>query len=105
MPVRRSLARRGKFDTLEFLAELSVHIPKTYESLTRHYGRYSCRRRGERAKLIPPPEDKTKIDEMREFPKSSSAAHIKRIYEIDPSSAPNAKRRCVSLPSFKTSTP
>ena len=24
-----------EFDTLEFLAELSAHIPKTYESLTR----------------------------------------------------------------------
>ena len=31
-----------KFDALEFLAELSAHIPKTYESLTRYYGRYSC---------------------------------------------------------------
>ncbi len=30
-----------EFDTLEFLAELSAHIPKTYESLTRYYGRYS----------------------------------------------------------------
>jgi hypothetical protein len=36
-----------EFDALEFLAELSAHIPKTYESLTRYYGRYSCRRRGQ----------------------------------------------------------
>ena len=40
-----------EFDALEFLAELTVHIPKIYESLTRYYGRYSSRRRGERAKL------------------------------------------------------
>jgi hypothetical protein len=32
-----------EFDALEFLAALSVHIPKTYESITRYYGRYSCR--------------------------------------------------------------
>ncbi|MFN4894763.1 MAG: transposase, partial [Pseudomonadota bacterium] len=44
-----------EFDAVEFLAQLSCHIPKTYESLTRYYGRYSCRRRGERAKLSPPP--------------------------------------------------
>ena len=80
-----------EFDALEFLAELSAHIPKTYESLTRYYGRYSCRRRGERAKLIPPPEDKTETDEMREFPKSSWAACIKRIYEIDPLECPKCK--------------
>ena len=30
-----------EFDALEFLAELSCHIPKTYESITRYYGRYS----------------------------------------------------------------
>ncbi len=40
-----------EFDALEFLAELSCHIPRTYESITRYYRRYSSRRRGERAKL------------------------------------------------------
>jgi hypothetical protein len=38
------------YDKLEFLATLTCHIPKPYESVTRYYGRYSCRRRGERAK-------------------------------------------------------
>jgi hypothetical protein len=61
-PVPRSLVRRGKFDALEFLAQLSCHIPKTYESITRYYGRYSCRRRGERAKLAPPPAEETESD-------------------------------------------
>jgi len=73
-----------EFDTLEFLAALSVHIPKTYESITRYYGRYSCRRRGERAKLSPPPDDETESDYRREFRRSSWAACIKRVYEIDP---------------------
>jgi hypothetical protein len=68
-----------EFDALEFLAELSAHIPKTYESITRYYGRYSCRRRGERAKLISPSEQETESDYRREFRRSSWAACIKRI--------------------------
>ena len=39
-----------QFYPLEFLAKLSCHIPGTYESITRYYGEYSYRRRGERKK-------------------------------------------------------
>jgi hypothetical protein len=77
-----------EFNTLEFLAELSAHIPKTYESLTRYYARYSCRRRGERAKLSPPLSEEQESDYRQEFRKSSWAACIKRIYEIDPLECP-----------------
>ncbi|RIL06880.1 MAG: hypothetical protein DCC75_10480 [Proteobacteria bacterium] len=55
-----------EFDGLEFLALLSSHIAKPYESITRYYGFYSCRSRGERKKLAPAvepgklPEPKTK---------------------------------------------
>jgi len=87
---RRSLARRRKFDALEFLAALSCHVPNTYESITRYYGRYSCRLRGERAKLAPPDEEQEN-DYRREFRKSSWAACIKRIYEIDPLECPKCK--------------
>ena len=80
-----------EFDALEFLAALSCHIPKTYESITRYYGRYSCRRRGERAKLSPPPVEETESDYRREFRRSSWAACIKRIYEIDPLECPKCK--------------
>ncbi len=80
-----------EFDALEFLAALSVHIPKTYESITRYYGRYSCRRRGERAKLSPPPPEEQESDYRREFRKSSWAACIKRVYEIDPLECPKCK--------------
>ena len=81
-----------EFDALEFLAALSCHVPKTYESITRYYGRYSSRRRGERAKLSPPPAEETESDYRRdfgvlsrvEFRKSSWAACIRRIYGIDP---------------------
>lgn len=48
-----------EFDALEFLALLSGHIPKPYESLTRYYGWYSCRARGERAKAKTPPSEAT----------------------------------------------
>ncbi len=80
-----------EFDALEFLAALSVHIPKTYKSITRYYGRYSCRRRGQRAKLIPPPEVETENDYTREFRRSGWAACIKRIYEVDPLECPKRK--------------
>jgi hypothetical protein len=56
-----------EFDALEFLAALSVHIPKTYEAITRYYGRYSCRRRGDRAKLPPTPPQELESDYKREF--------------------------------------
>jgi hypothetical protein len=79
-----------EFDALEFLAALSCHVPKTYESITRYYGRYSCRRRGERAKLAPPDEEQEN-EYRREFSKSSWAACIKRIYEIDPLECPTCK--------------
>jgi hypothetical protein len=90
-----------EFDVLEFLAQLSCHIPKTYESITRYYGRYSCRRRGERAKIAPPAEEQEsdyrrdfgELAEVSrvEFRQSSWAACIKRIYEIHPLECPKCK--------------
>ena len=80
-----------EFDALEFLAALSCHVPKTYESITRYYGRYSCRRRGERAKLSPPPPEEPESDYRREFRKSSWGACIKRIYEVDPLECPKCR--------------
>jgi hypothetical protein len=59
-----------------------------YQSITRYYGRYSCRRRGERAKLSPPPDGEQESDYSREFRRSSWAARIKRIYEINPLECP-----------------
>lgn len=41
------------FDALEFLALLSSHIPNPAESVTRYFGYYSCRARGERAEKGP----------------------------------------------------
>ena len=58
---------------------------------TRYYGRYSCRRRGERAKLAPPEDHEQESDYRREFRRSSWSACIKRIYEIDPLECPKCK--------------
>ena len=80
-----------EFDALEFLAALSCHVPKTYESITRYYGRYSCRRRDERAKLSPPPTEESESDYRRDLRRSSWVACLKRIYEIDPLECPTCK--------------
>jgi hypothetical protein len=59
----------------------------------RCYGRYSCRRRGERAELDPLQAEETESDYRREFRRSSWgwAACIKRIYEVDPLECPRCK--------------
>ena len=80
-----------EFDALEFLAQLSCHVPKTYESITRYYGRYSSRRRGERAKLSPSPAEEPESDIRQEYRRSSWSACIKRLYEIDPLECPKCK--------------
>jgi hypothetical protein len=79
-----------EFDPVEFLATLSAHIPKPYESITRYYGWYSCRARGERKKLVP---QQTTEDhhELTHEPSSAWARCIKQIYEIDPLECPKCK--------------
>ena len=79
-----------KFDALEFLALLSSHVPRPYESVTRYYGRYSSRARGERMKResaaspeIPP--------EPKRSPSLTWRECFKRIYEIDPLECPWCK--------------
>ena len=78
-----------EFDALEFLALLSTHIPKPYESIARYYGWYSCRARGERAKRKPtrtsPPL------EPAGRPSLTWAQCFKRIYEINPLECPRCK--------------
>ena len=84
--------RAHEFDALEFLALLSSHIAKPYESLTRYYGWYSCRARGERKKLEPiNPVQISSIPEPEAKPSSSWAACIKRIFEVDPLECPKCK--------------
>ena len=61
-----------EFDAGEFLALLSSHIPNTYESITRYYGYYSCRARGERKKRAPP-QDNDNIAELTELESEPSS--------------------------------
>lgn len=82
-----------EFDPLEFLARLSAHIPNSYESVTRYYGWYSCRARGERKKRESQRQAPTTepLPERPSPPSSSWAACIKQVYEIDPLECPRCK--------------
>lgn len=83
------------FEPLEFLALLTSHIPNTYESITRYYGWYSCRSRGERMRHVRRvrEQDKTPepLPEPEQKPNSSWARAIKRIYEVNPLECPRCK--------------
>jgi hypothetical protein len=95
---------RQEFTPLHFLAELSLHIPKTFEQMSRFYGIYSCRTRGakrikeeleafsqaaESAPDIVLPEIAEKGPE-EDKPKSSAswARCMKRVFELDPLCCP-----------------
>ena len=82
-----------EFDALEFLARLSAHIPNSYESITRYYGWYSCRARGEHKKRDSQSQAPTTepLPERTDPPSSSWAACIKQVYEIDPLECPKCK--------------
>ena len=87
-----------EFDALEYLALLTSHIPNRGESLTRFYGHYSSRSRGERAKqeklktaAVQPEELTQPIAEPKKKPSLSWSECMKRIYEIDPLECPRCK--------------
>jgi uncharacterized Zn finger protein (UPF0148 family) len=79
-----------EFDALEFLALLSSHVPKPYESMTRYYGWYSCRARGERKKKLAAKLETQEPEPARQ-PSPTWAQCIKRIFEIDPLECPKCK--------------
>jgi len=76
-----------EFEPLEFLAELSQHIPDMWEQTTRYVGIYSARSRG--AKRVPMdfPGPLPEIDPP-ERPSTYWAASMKRVFEIDPLECP-----------------
>jgi len=91
------------FSALDFLAELTQHIPEKGEHLARYYGWYSHRRRGMRAKLEKdkhaddrPSIDRSALDAQRSAtggrPRAGSlstwAMLVKRVYEVDPLECP-----------------
>ena len=87
------------FSALDFLAEVTQHIPDKGEHLVRYYRWYSHRQRGMRAKAGSDPKkipvDRTAIDAQRNShrsPRTGSvstwARLIKRVYEVDPLECP-----------------
>ncbi len=53
------------FDPLDFIAELTQHIPDTRKHLTRYLGWYSCKARGLRAKANDQKGNVVEIDDHR----------------------------------------
>lgn len=78
------------FSPLDFLAELSQHIPDTFEQTVRYYGLFSARTRGKKklAEKTIPLENiilGINLPEQNSRPISSSWARlIKKVYEVDP---------------------
>jgi len=73
------------FDPLDFLAEVTQHIPDPGEHLIRYYGWYSNKSRGLRAKgqaatALPAQEQGPSAREARK----RWAALIRQVYEVDP---------------------
>ena len=79
------------FDPLDFLAEVTQHIPDAGEHLIRYYGWYSNKTRGQRAQRQPsattgtaaPPRPPTAREARKGW-----AALIKQVYEADPLCCP-----------------
>ena len=78
------------FDPLDFLAEVSAHIPNAHEKTTLFYGWYSNRTRGyrkqhgllakvEAADPLPSPADRAPLGVRRSW-----ARLIRQVYEVDP---------------------
>ena len=91
------------FDALDFLAELTQHIPDKGEHLVRYFGWYSYRRRGMHAKEASTGEvkiDRRLVGEARSAAKAKSsgtasswAALVKRVFEVDPLECPHCGSR------------
>jgi len=89
------------FSALDFLAEVTQHIPNKGEHLVRYYGWYSHRQRGIREQLRSageaerPTIDRSALDAQKsaaDGPRPGSistwAMLIKRVYEVDPLECP-----------------
>ena len=98
-----------KFSPLEFLAELTVHIPRVFEQTTRYFGVYSPRTRGvkrreERFKQIlqnnfEPLEEAASSNR----PSQSWARCMKLVFEVDPLLCPKCGSE-MKIKSFILST-
>ena len=79
------------FDPLDFLAEVTQHIPDAGEHLIRHYGWYSNKRRGQRANTSPPAAAGTSLPARPPTAREARqgwAALLKQVYEAQPLCCP-----------------
>ena len=90
-------SRDGKtsktFDALDWLAQLTTHIPGKNEQMVRYYGYYSNKSRGMRRQADKEDDVPALIDSdlsAKEF-RRSWARLIQRIYEIDPLICPKCQ--------------
>ena len=79
------------FDALDFLAEMTQHIPDRGEHQVRYYGHYSNKSRGMRQKalkaaLVPKPGEPLTQQQLRL--RLTWASLIKLVYEVDPLKCP-----------------
>lgn len=78
-----------RYSPLEFLAELSLHIPRVFEQTTRWYGLYSPYTRGA-SRGLPSAEEVS--EERASTPNQPVSANwarcIKRVFELDPLRCP-----------------
>jgi hypothetical protein len=79
------------FDPLEFIAEITQHIPDPGMQMVRYYGWYSNKMRGQRAKIAAtatPDSATIEIEDedtpYRKLARMRWAALIKRVWEVDP---------------------
>jgi len=78
------------FDPLDFLAEVTQHIPEPGSHLVRYYGWYSNKTRGQRAQRQPTPAGTGVPARSRTAREARQgwAALIKQVYESDPLTCP-----------------
>jgi len=87
------------FDPLDFLAEITQHVPNSGEHTIRYYGWYSNKSRGMRKKQAAPGTNTGQSEPMpdnTQFGKlcrSRWAAMIKKVYETDPLECPKCGGR------------
>ena len=77
------------FDPLDFLAEVTQHIPNKGEHQIRYYGFYSNKKRGMQEKKVAPAAGQPEPDTTyRRKCRMTWAALIKCVYEVDPLKCP-----------------
>lgn len=79
-------------DPLEFMAELSMHVPNHREQTIRYFGRYSCRTRGAIRLALDTPGP-LPVTEPPRRPSPSWARCLAQVFELDPLLCPRCQGR------------